>query len=82
MQPNPVFLPGESPWTEEPGGLQPVGSQRVRHDSATKHSTDIYLIPNVKINRARKVDGDYYYLCELFSRIKYVKLGLQDSYNV
>ena len=28
----PVFLPGESPWTEEPGGLQPVGSQRDRHD--------------------------------------------------
>ena len=22
------------PWTEEPGGLQSVGSQRVRHDSA------------------------------------------------
>ena len=20
------------PWTEEPGGLQPIGSQRVRHD--------------------------------------------------
>ena len=30
-QPTPVFLPGESPWTEEPGGLQPIGSQRVRH---------------------------------------------------
>ena len=28
----PVFLPGESPWTEEPGGLQSMGSQRVRHD--------------------------------------------------
>ena len=28
-QPTPVFLPGESPWTEEPGGLQPMGSQRV-----------------------------------------------------
>ena len=27
----PVFLPGEFPWTEEPGGLQPMGSQRVRH---------------------------------------------------
>ena len=26
----PVFLPGESPWTEEPGGLQFMGSQRVR----------------------------------------------------
>ena len=28
----PVFLPGESPQTEEPGGLQSMGSQRVRHD--------------------------------------------------
>jgi len=26
-QPTPVFLPGECPWTEEPGGLQSVGSQ-------------------------------------------------------
>ena len=24
------------PWTKEPGGLQSVGSQRVRHDLATK----------------------------------------------
>ena len=23
---------GESPWTEEPSGLQSMGSQRVRHD--------------------------------------------------
>ena len=38
-QPTPVFLPGESPWTEEPGGLQSMGSQRVRHNQATKHST-------------------------------------------
>ena len=29
----PVILPGESgSWTEEPGGLQSMGSQRVRHD--------------------------------------------------
>ena len=27
-----VFLPGESPCTEVPGGLQSMGSQRVRHD--------------------------------------------------
>ena len=27
-----VFLPGESPGTEEPGGLQSMGSHRVRHD--------------------------------------------------
>ena len=27
------------PWTEEPGGLQSMGSQRVGHDWVTKHST-------------------------------------------
>ena len=27
-----VFLLGESPWTEEPGGLQSRGLQRVGHD--------------------------------------------------
>ena len=37
-QPIPVFLPGESPWTEEPGGLQSMESQRVRHIWVTKHT--------------------------------------------
>ena len=36
-QPTPVLLPGESPWTEEPGGLQSMGSQRVRLDWVTKY---------------------------------------------
>ena len=31
-QPIPVFLPGETPGTKEPGRLQSIGSQRVRHD--------------------------------------------------
>ena len=26
------------PWTEEPGGLQSMGSQRVRHDLVTEHT--------------------------------------------
>ena len=26
----------EIPWTEEPGGLQPMGSQRIRHNLASK----------------------------------------------
>ena len=30
--PTPVFGPGESPWTEVPGRLQSMGSQRVGHD--------------------------------------------------
>ena len=30
------ILAREIPWTEEPGGLQSTGSQRVGHDLATK----------------------------------------------
>ena len=29
--PTPVFLPGEFPWTEEPGGLQSMGLKRAGH---------------------------------------------------
>ena len=32
MAPTPVCLPGDSPWTEEPGGLQSMEAQRVGHD--------------------------------------------------
>ena len=35
-QPTPVFFPGESPWIEEPGRLQFIGSHRVGHNWATK----------------------------------------------
>ena len=31
------------PWTEEPGGLQPMGSQRVRHDCATNTFTFFFF---------------------------------------
>ena len=30
--PLPVFLSAKFPWTEEPGGLHSMGSQRVGHD--------------------------------------------------
>ena len=30
------ILAWKTPWTEEPGGLQSMGSQRVRHDLVTK----------------------------------------------
>ena len=33
----PVF-----PWTEEPGGLQFMGLQRVRHDCATEHTDTVH----------------------------------------
>ena len=46
-QPTPVFLPGESTWTEEPGRLQSMGLQRVGHDRAPKQSTHILFTPLV-----------------------------------
>ena len=32
----------KSPWTEEPGGLQPTGLQRVRYDLATEQQVLTY----------------------------------------
>jgi len=45
-QPTPVLLPGESPWTEEPGGLQHMRSQRVGQTeklSTTQHKLQQYV---------------------------------------
>ena len=37
-QPFPGFLPGESPWTEEPGRLQSMELHRVRHNWMDEHT--------------------------------------------
>jgi len=34
-QPTPVFFPGESPWTEEPGRLQSMGHKELDMTEAT-----------------------------------------------
>ena len=39
MAAHPRILAWRIPWTEEPGGPQSMGSQRVGHDGLTKHST-------------------------------------------
>ena len=36
-----IILVQEIPWTEEPGGLQSTGLQRVRHDWATEHKCKV-----------------------------------------
>ena len=38
MATHPSILSCRIPWTEEPGGLQSTGSQRVGHDWATTHT--------------------------------------------
>ena len=67
-QPFPVFLPGESLGTEEPGELQSMVSQRVRHNWATKHSTVISktsdqsqlkkILQNTKAAAAKSLQSD------------------------
>ena len=37
-------LAWEIPWTEEPGRVQSMGSQRVRHDLATKQQQQHNLV--------------------------------------
>ena len=37
------------PWMEEPGGLQPTGSQRVRHDSATSLSLSLRIHQSISL---------------------------------
>ena len=69
----PVFLPGESPWTEEPGGLRPMGSQRAGHGWATKHrtaeATATDFLPNALKNEEKILFLDFWCLtvCQLAS---------------
>ena len=39
------ILAWKTPWTEEPSGLESMGSQRVRHDSVTKQQQTTVLLP-------------------------------------
>ena len=38
----------EIPWTEEPGGVQPTGFQRVRHDLTTKQHEGLKFLSTRK----------------------------------
>ena len=53
-QPTPVFLAWRIPWTEEPGGLQSMGAQRVGHDLATKPHHHHHQARETSKTQARK----------------------------
>ena len=43
------------PWTEEPGRLQSIGSQHLRHNLVTEHArTHLYIIVLFKITKISK----------------------------
>ena len=48
--PTPVFLPGESPWTEETGGLHSVGSQRGTQLKRLGTDTNTFVVVNEAVS--------------------------------
>ena len=52
------------PWTEEPGGLQSMGLQRVRHDLATNTSLQDLAIPqHTEVTAAPPSEGSPTWHC-------------------
>ena len=83
-QPTPVFLPGESPWTEEPGRLQSTGSQSWTLLKRLSMHGKIYL--KISFSQTRLTKLCLYNLITpnklysinhkfLFSRVKFVKIS-------
>ena len=46
-----IILAWKIPWTEEPGGLQSTGSQRVRHDWALSTSTHETIFMGINLTK-------------------------------
>ena len=62
------------PWTEDPGGLQSMGSQRVKHDLATKkqHITKGLLVCYLKV--VAPIEYVYHFQ-DFISRLLILELG-------
>ena len=58
-QPPPGFLLGESPWTEEPGRLQVMGSQRVRHGWEAEHTVALHFCVSFSVSTAEGISLSY-----------------------
>ena len=62
------------PWTEEPGGLQPIRFQRVRHNLAHMH-----ILATIVKKTAINIDMHIFLkLVSLFSSCKYPKVKFLD----
>ena len=72
-QPTPVFLPGEFRWTEDPGGLQSMGSQRVRHNWARTSEGMPLRIPT------RMEGGRIWFWVSLYERVQGAPGGIASS---
>ena len=84
MAPHSSILAWRISWREEPGGLQVMGSQRVGHDRATKHTPlCLYLcFEFLNDSRVRYHKGgrrDIYFEFLNDSRVRYDEGGRRDT---
>ena len=52
-----IILAWKIPWTEEPGGLQSKGSQRIRHDWETEHTCR-------EVSMSQCLSRDSFFICK------------------
>ena len=56
IAPHSSILAWEIPWTEEPGGLQSMGSRRVGHNSTDMNECDVKIQPGF-LSRKKRMQG-------------------------
>ena len=65
------------PWTEEPGGLQPIGSQRVGHDWMSEQAEMIcHLCIHLLFTLYTQQDSIFYWLLNIFSASDFILTNL------
>ena len=62
------------PWTEKPGRLQSVGSQRVRHDWATSHTCYRYTIISMQFQKWSTTSWEYFWPIHIYSNLQHIVL--------
>ena len=67
------ILAWKLPWTEEPGGLQSLGLQRVEHDWVTKRVRNMLQITQVIMQELRFVSIVCHFKVHIFYIIHYKK---------
>ena len=60
-QATPVFLPGECPWTEEPGRLQSMGLQRVGDNWI--NNLNIFIVSKERTSRFLFLESPFWNVC-------------------
>ena len=79
---NSSILAWKIPWTEEPGGLQSIGSQRVRHDWIDlAHMQAVFLWAWETSDQIRSVTQSCPTLCDPWIAARQASLSITNSWS-